>query len=130
MNNSLTSSAKELENTFGKVDEKDPKQLLRIIAALISKSKTIIETLDATVARLEKTEKERNYWKNGYLRFRDACQKYIDADGSNNFRHLVELQEELRKLEAEKLMLQEDSRVLAHYNRSEEREDGFLSTKR
>lgn len=64
----------------------------RVIEQLIRKSKLVITTLENTIARLEKVECERDYWKNNYLRFRDICENYIDANGVQHFMHLVDLQ--------------------------------------
>lgn len=81
-----SSNSEDAEGIPEKINENDPKHLRQVIAGLIDKSKSIIETLETTVSKLEKTEKERDFWKNHYLQFRTACFEYVDSDKLEYFR--------------------------------------------
>ena len=62
-----SNNSEEVDKLPEKINENDPKHLRKIISGLIDKSKNIIGTLEITVSKLEKAEKEREYWKNHYL---------------------------------------------------------------
>lgn len=51
------------------------------------------------------------------MRFREACQKYIDAEGVQHFKQVSELEFEFKRVEVEKQCLIEESRMIeAQYN--------------
>lgn len=41
------------------------------------------------MGKLEKAEKERDYWKNSYLEFRQACLSYVEGDDLDVLKSLV-----------------------------------------
>jgi hypothetical protein len=53
----------------------------------------VVSTLELTLAKLQKAEEERDFWKQHYLNFRESCNRFIDSKG---FEPMMEKSEEDR----------------------------------